>query len=153
MFCRYWNPYHVEELNCVLTTTARRPQSSWNQKADDWLQITAVHFSRSVVSGTLRPGGLQHAWPPCQTQTPAITQTHVHWVGDAIQPSHPLSSPSPSAFDLSQHQGLFKRISSSHQITSSPTNQKNVHKLITLTHPIFKNFSLKYIGDFNYFGP
>ena len=42
------------------------------------------------------------------------TQTHVHWVGDAIQPSHPLSSPSPPDFNLSQHQGLFKWVSSSH---------------------------------------
>ena len=39
------------------------------------------------------------------------TQTHVHWVGDAIQPSHPLSSPSPPTFNLSQHQGLFQWVS------------------------------------------
>ena len=44
------------------------------------------------------------------------TQTHVHWVGDAIQPSHPLSSPSPPTFNLSQHPGLFKWVSSSHQV-------------------------------------
>ena len=43
------------------------------------------------------------------------TQTHVHCIGDAIQPSHPLLSPSPPAFNLSQHQGLFKWVSSSHQ--------------------------------------
>ena len=43
-------------------------------------------------------------------------QTHVHRVGDAIQPSHPLSSPSPPALNLSQHQGLFKWVSSSHQV-------------------------------------
>ena len=48
-------------------------------------------------------------------QLPESTQTHVHWVGDAIQPSHPLSSPSPPALNLSQHQGLFKWVSSSHQ--------------------------------------
>ena len=48
-------------------------------------------------------------------QLPDLTQTHVHWVGDAIQPSHPLSSPSPPAFNLSQHQGLFQWVSSSHQ--------------------------------------
>ena len=42
--------------------------------------------------------------------------THVHWVGDAIQPSHPLSSPSPPAFTLLQNQSLFKWISSSHQV-------------------------------------
>ena len=45
-----------------------------------------------------------------------LAQTHVHWVGDAIQPSHPLSSPSPPAINLSQHQGLFKWVSSSHQV-------------------------------------
>ena len=43
---------------------------------------------------------------PVHHQFPESTQTHVHWVNDAIQPSHPLSSPSPSAFNLSQHQGL-----------------------------------------------
>ena len=42
--------------------------------------------------------------------------THVHWVSDAIQPSHPLSSPSPPALNLSQHQGLFKWVSSLHQV-------------------------------------
>ena len=45
-------------------------------------------------------------------QLPEFTQTHVRWVGDAIQLSHPLSSPSPPAFNLSQHQGLFKWVSS-----------------------------------------
>ena len=49
-------------------------------------------------------------------QLPKFTQTHVHWVGDAIQPSHPLSFPSPPAFNLSQHQGLFQRVTSSHQV-------------------------------------
>ena len=45
---------------------------------------------------------------PVHHQLPEFTQTHVHGVGDAIQPSHPLSSPSPPTFNLSQHQGLFK---------------------------------------------
>ena len=49
-------------------------------------------------------------------QFPELAQTHVHWVSDAIQPSHPLSSPSPPAFNLPQHQGLFQRVSSSHQV-------------------------------------
>ena len=53
---------------------------------------------------------------PVHHQLPEFTQTHVHWVGDAIQPSHPLSSPSPPAFNLSQHQSLFKWVSSSHQV-------------------------------------
>ena len=53
---------------------------------------------------------------PVHHQVPESTQTHVHWVGDAIQPSHPLSSPSPPALSLFQHQGLFKWVSSSHQV-------------------------------------
>ena len=47
---------------------------------------------------------------------PEFVQTHVHWVNDAIQPSHPLSSPSPPFLNLSQHQGLFKWVSSSHKV-------------------------------------
>ena len=53
---------------------------------------------------------------PVDHQLPEFTQTHVHWVGDAIQPSHPLSCPSPLAFNLSQHQSLFKWVSSSYQV-------------------------------------
>ena len=45
-----------------------------------------------------------------------LAQTHVHWVGDAIQPSHSLLSPSPPALSISQHQGLFQWVSSSHQV-------------------------------------
>ena len=45
-----------------------------------------------------------------------FAQTHVHWVGDAIQPSHPLLSPAPPLLNLSQHQGLFKWVSSSHEV-------------------------------------
>ena len=53
---------------------------------------------------------------PVHHQLLESTQTHVHWVGDAIQPSHPLSSPSPPALNLSRHQGLFTWVSSSHQV-------------------------------------
>ena len=53
---------------------------------------------------------------PAHHQLPKFTQTHVHWVDDAIQPSHPLLSPSPPACNLSQHQGLFQWVSSSHQV-------------------------------------
>ena len=53
---------------------------------------------------------------PVHHQLPEFTQTHVRWVSDAIQPSHPLSSPSPLTFNLSQHQGVFKWVSSSHQM-------------------------------------
>ena len=47
---------------------------------------------------------------------PELAQTHVHWVSAAIQPSHPLSSPSPPAFSLSQHQNIFQWVSCSHQV-------------------------------------
>ena len=53
---------------------------------------------------------------PVHHQLTDPTQTHVHRIGDAIQPSHPLSSPSPPIFNLSQHQGLFKWVGSSHQV-------------------------------------
>ena len=53
---------------------------------------------------------------PVHHQLPEFTQTHVHWVGDAIQPSHPLPSPSAPTFNLSQHWGLFQGVSSSYQV-------------------------------------
>ena len=53
---------------------------------------------------------------PVHHQLPEFTQTHVYRISDAIQPSHPLSSPSPPAFNLSQHQGLFQWVSSLHQV-------------------------------------
>ena len=53
---------------------------------------------------------------PVHHQLPQLAHIHVHWVGDAIQPSHPLSSPSPPAFNLSQHQDLFQWVSSLHQV-------------------------------------
>ena len=56
---------------------------------------------------------------PVHHQLPEPAQTHVHWVGDAIQPSHPLSSPSSLTFNFSQHQGLFQRVSSSHQMAKA----------------------------------
>ena len=52
-----------------------------------------------------------------------LAQTHVHQVGDAIQPSHPLLSPSPPAFNLSQHQGLFQWVGSSHQVNKGSSSQ------------------------------
>ena len=59
------------------------------------------------MSNSLRPCGLQHATFPVHHQLLELAQTHVYGVSDAIQPSHPLSSPSPPVLNLSQHQGLF----------------------------------------------
>ena len=76
----------------------------------------SVQFSRSVVSDSLQPHDCSMPGLPVHHQLLEFTQTHVHWVGDAIQPSHPLLSPSPPVFNLSQHQGLFKWVSFSHQV-------------------------------------
>ena len=104
---------------------------------------TATHSSILAwrILWTEEPGRLQpivlqtvrHSWSylarmpcdPMDCSTPGLpvlhhltelAQTHVHWVCDAIQPSHPMSSPSPPAFNLFQHQGLFQWVSSSHQV-------------------------------------
>ena len=81
----------------------------------DWLKsemfmgpcFTSVQFSCSAVADSLRPHESQHARPPCPSPTPGVTQIHVHRVSDTIQPSHPLSSPSPPAPNPSQHQESF----------------------------------------------
>ena len=63
--------------------------------------------------------GMKNRALPVHHQLPEMTQTHVNWVGDAIQPSHPVLSPSPPAFNHSQHQGLFKWVSSSVSASAS----------------------------------
>ena len=67
----------------------------------------SVQFSRTVVSDFLWPHEPQHSRHPCPSPTPGV-HSDIHQVGDAIQPFHPLSSPSPLAFSLSQHQGFSK---------------------------------------------
>ena len=102
------------------------PISTWNttwSKVGSWtnlnlrgvsVQFSSVQFSCSVVSNSLQP----HEPPglPVHHQLPEFTQTYVYWVGNAIQPSHPLSSPSPSTFNLSRCQGIFKWVNSSHEV-------------------------------------
>ena len=81
--------------------------------------LTFLSQFSSVTQSCLTPcDPINRSTPglPVHHQLPEFTQTHVHWVGDAIQPSHPLSSPSPPAFNLSQHQGLFQWVSSLHQV-------------------------------------
>ena len=71
-----------------------------------WTQLSSVQFSHSVVSDSLRLHESQHARPPCSSPTPEVYSNScpLSWVSDAIQPSHPLLSPSPLTFNLSQHQ-------------------------------------------------
>ena len=77
---------------------------------------SSVQFSRWVVSDSLWPHGLQHTRPPCPSLTPRVYSNSCALSSDAIQSSHPLSSPSPPAFSLFQHQGLFQRVGSLHQV-------------------------------------
>ena len=79
---------------------------------------TSVQFSSVTQSCLTLCDPMNRSTPglPVHHQHQEFNQTHVHWVGDAIQPSHPLSSPSPPSLNLSQHQGLFKWVSSSHQV-------------------------------------
>ena len=73
---------------------------------------SSVQFSCSIVSDSLWPHGLQHARLPWPSLSPRVCSNSVHWVNDAIQPSHPLSPPSPPALS----QALFKWVSSLHQV-------------------------------------
>ena len=78
--------------------------------------VLCIHFVAQSCPTLCDPMG--HSMPgfPVYHQLLEFTQTHVHWVGDAIQPSHPLLSPSPPTINLSQHEGLFKWVSSSHEV-------------------------------------
>ena len=83
----------------------------------DKMEFSSVQFSCSVMSDSLRPHELQHARPPCLSPTPRVHSNSFHRVSDAIQPSHPLLSPSPPAPNPSQHQSLFQWVNSSHEVT------------------------------------
>ena len=82
------------------------------------LERVSVQFSSFSQSCPTLCDPMDYSTPgiPAYPQLPELSQTHVHWVGDAIQPSYPLLSPSPPARNPSQHQGLFKWVSSSHQV-------------------------------------
>ena len=77
---------------------------------------SSIQFSHSVLSDSLWPMDCSTPGLPVHHQLLEFTQTHVHWVCDAIQPSHPLLSPFAPALNLSQHQDLFKGVNSLHQV-------------------------------------
>ena len=83
-----------------------------------WLLMLLIKFSSVTQLRLTLCDPMDCSMPglPVHHQLLELTQTHVYWTGDAIQPSHPLSSPSPPAFNLSQNQGLFQGVSSSHQV-------------------------------------
>ena len=79
-----------------------------------------IQFSSVTQSCPTLCDPMDHSMPrfPVLYQLQELAQTHVHWVGDAMQPSHPLSSPSPPASNPSQHQGLLKWINSLHEVAN-----------------------------------
>ena len=104
----------VFSLPKVLYQMAR---SLWLMPSLSDLRMPWFCSVHSVVSDSLRPNEPQHTRSPCPSPTPGVhPNSGVHWVSDAIQPSHPLSAPSPPALNLPQHQGRFKWVSSPHQV-------------------------------------
>ena len=91
--------------------------ATWN-KSDRRTSTVLDQFSSVAQSCLTLCDPMNHSTPglPVHHQLPEFTQTHVHQVSDAIQPSHPLSSPSPPAPNPSQHQSLFQWVNSSHEV-------------------------------------
>ena len=90
----------------------------WQSNVPAFKYTVSVQFSSVGQSCLTLCDPMNHSTPglPVHHQHLELTQTHIHWVGDAIQPSHPLLSPSPPAPNLSQHQGLFQWVNSSHEV-------------------------------------
>ena len=85
-------------------------ETQFNKAVIQFSSVAQSHLTLCDPVDCSKPGF------PVHHQLPELAQTHIHWVGDAIQLSHPLSSPSLPAFNLSQNQGLFQWVSSSHQV-------------------------------------
>ena len=96
-----------------------------------FLLCHSVQFSSVTQSCPTLWDLMNHSTPglPVHHQLPEFTQTHVHRVSDAIQPSHPLSSPSPPAPNASQHQSLFQWVNSSHEVAKVLEFQLQHHSL------------------------
>ena len=114
----YWLIFNFR-LHYIKNTRLKKESSL--KKRMGWITIKIqwnIQFSSVAQSCPTLHDPMNRSTPglPVHCQLPEFTQTYVHWVGDAIQPSHPLSSPSPPAFSPSQHQGLFQWVSSSHQV-------------------------------------
>ena len=77
---------------------------------------SSFQFTHLVLPTLYDPMDCSMPGQPAHHQLPEFTQTYVHWIGDVIQPSYPLSSPSSPAFNLSQHQGIFKWVNFLHQV-------------------------------------
>ena len=112
------------------------PSSRGSSQPRDWTHVSCIQFNsfqslnHVLLSATPLCSMSGFACIPVHNQHPELAQTHVHRVSDAIQPYHPLSSPSPPAFSLSQHQGLFQWVKSS-QVPDQKLRKGCVHLIIT----------------------
>ena len=104
----FWCVYFICPHAAIMYSLGIRPFSTYFH-----LQFSSVAQSSPTLCDPMNRStpGL-----PVHHQLPEFTQTHVHWVSDTIQPSHPLSSPSPPAPNPSQHQSLFQWVNSSHEV-------------------------------------
>ena len=91
-----------------------KPYWTWPQISPSRVEVSVSSVTQSCPT-LCDPMDYSTSGLPVHHQLPEFTQTHVHWVGNAIQPSHPMSSPSPTS-SLFQHQGLFQWVSSKHQM-------------------------------------
>ena len=101
----------------VLSFLAKVVNISFSLWSEFWYMLLSLLFSHLVMSSCLQPDGLQHTRSPCPSPSPEVCPSSCPLHGDAIQPSHPLMPSSPSALNLSQHQGLFQWVGYSHQVT------------------------------------
>ena len=122
------NHAHLRRWTWLLNNTEFRilHKPSWQSNSRIWEDLfwflkeafSSVQFSSVAQSCPTLCNPMNRSTPglPVHHQLPEFTQAHVHWVSDAIQPSHPLSSPSPPAPNPSQHQSLFQSVNSLHEV-------------------------------------
>ena len=124
------HPLFVERNQWINSSSAASSTTESNLSYFNKWSWPAIQFTSVTQSCLTFIDPMDCSMPgfPVHHQLTEFTQTHVRWVSDAIQPSNPLLSPSPPAFNLSQHQGLFKWLSSSHQVA----------KVLALQHQSFQ---------------
>ena len=110
--------WHLMSMYISLITGNLEPFSICDCVLASVKRLSLLQFSLSFMNDSLWPHEPHHARPPCPSPTPGVHPNPCPLSRWTIQPSHPLSSPFPPAPNLSQHQGLFKQASFSHQVAS-----------------------------------
>ena len=138
--------FHLVQLFAALWTVACLALLSMGFSSQEyWSGLpcpSLVQFSSVAQSCPTLYDPMNRSTPglPVHHQLPEFTQTHIHWVSDALQPSHPLSSPSPPAPNPSQHESLFQRVNSSHEVAKVPPALASVLPMNT------QDWSLEWTG-------